>query len=153
MVSHITVYLSTIRWAKSKRTNLDKIGSSLEFKLHRLQFIDMLVGQQQQAALVYARTHFAEFATTQMLGMAICMSKATTYPHIEIQKLMGAFLYSHRLGQSPYADMFQASHMPALWDDIIAQFTRDSCSLLGLPQESPLHVWYLFFSRMGCGYR
>jgi len=114
-----------IRWAVANRAELEKIGSPLEFRLHRVQFIDLLAAGKQQEALAYARAHFAEFANSQLT---------------EIQHLMGGFLYAHRLNQSPYTDLFHPSTMPSLWNDIVTQFSRDCCSLLGLPQESPIFV-------------
>jgi len=114
-----------IIWAQCKRSDLTRIGSSLEFKLHRLNFMELLVGNKQKEALSYARVHFAEFAQSQMS---------------EIQHLMGSFLYAQRLQQSPYSSLFHASRIPTLWSDITTQFARDSCALMGLPLESPLHV-------------
>lgn len=117
--------IPAINWARSRRAELAQIGSSLEFRFHRLQFIDLIVNQKQDEALVYARSHFAQFAPAQMS---------------EIQHLMGSFVYAKRLNKSPYANLFHPNNMPTLWDDIARQFTQNSCTLMGLPQDSPLHV-------------
>jgi hypothetical protein len=114
-----------INWARARRTELTQIGSSLEFRFHRLQFIDLIVNQKQDEALAYARAHFAQFAPVQMS---------------EIQHLMGSFVYAKRLNKSPYASLFHPNNMPTLWDDIARQFSQNSCTLMGLPQDSPLHV-------------
>jgi hypothetical protein len=52
----------------TNRPDLDRIGSPLEFRLHRVQFVDLLAAGKQQEALMYARAHFAEFAHSQMAG-------------------------------------------------------------------------------------
>lgn len=115
-----------INWARTKREQLAQIGSPLEFHCHRVQFIALLSREGDQAeALQYARTHFKLFAGDQ-LG--------------EIQHLMGSFVYSKRLNKSPYAALFHPSNMPVLWNELATQFTQNSCTLMGLPQDSPLHV-------------
>lgn len=82
---------------------LAQIGSSLEFRFHRLQFIDLIVNSKQDEALAYARGHFGQFASSQMS---------------EIQHLMGSFVYAKRLSKSPYAALFHPDNMPTLWDGI-----------------------------------
>ena len=49
---------------------------------------------------------------------------------------MCGILFASRLINSPYSD-FLASH---LMTDLLTLFTRDFCSLLGLPPSSPLYV-------------
>jgi len=80
---------------------------------------------QQNEALHYARQHFSEFAAKHMT---------------DIQHLMGSFLYISRLPTSPYAHLFHPTHTPTLWSDVVHTFLRDSCVMMGLSQESPLHV-------------
>ena len=57
------------RWAVSHRQRLLELNSSLEFKLHRLQFIRLLAGgpEKQLEALSYAR-HFQPFAHVHQRG-------------------------------------------------------------------------------------
>ncbi|KAJ3063734.1 hypothetical protein HK102_008399 [Quaeritorhiza haematococci] len=110
-----------IEWACKKRFELGQRGSSLEFQLHRLQFIKHLVNRETDQALVYAKTKFTPFAQQHMK---------------EIQRLMCSFLFAARLQSSPYADFLD----PNLSIDIQRQFTRDFCQLLGLSSESPLYI-------------
>ncbi|PNF29275.1 RMD5-like protein A [Cryptotermes secundus] len=113
-----------LEWAQSHRESLDTQNSSLEFKLHRLQFIDLIQrGQAGQAeAIHYARTHFQQFINKH---------------EKEIQNLMGMFLYlPHGINSSPYSHLLD----PNLWVEIYDVFTRDACSLLGLSVDSPLSV-------------
>ena len=82
------------RWAVSHRQRLLELNSSLEFKLHRLQFIRLLAGgpEKQLEALSYAR-HFQPFAHVHQRGtcpgagvapatcIPLCCSAAPAIPH------------------------------------------------------------------------
>ncbi|XP_055285155.1 E3 ubiquitin-protein transferase RMND5B isoform X2 [Moschus berezovskii] len=112
-----------LEWAVSHRQRLLELNSSLEFKLHRLQFIRLLAGgpEKQLEALSYAR-HFQPFAHLHQR---------------EIQVMMGSLVYLQLgLEKSPYGHLLDNSH----WAEICETFTRDACSLLGLSVESPLSV-------------
>ncbi|KAM9730088.1 E3 ubiquitin-protein transferase RMND5B isoform 2-T2 [Dama dama] len=112
-----------LEWAVSHRQRLLELNSSLEFKLHRLQFIRLLAGgpEKQLEALSYAR-HFQPFAHVHQR---------------EIQVMMGSLVYLQLgLEKSPYCHLLDNSH----WAEICETFTRDACSLLGLSVESPLSV-------------
>ncbi|CAJ0927152.1 21120_t:CDS:2 [Entrophospora sp. SA101] len=50
-----------LSWAKSNREGLEKRGSSLEFQLHRLRYIQFLIDQQHNEALMYAKNNFNYF--------------------------------------------------------------------------------------------
>jgi len=118
-----------LNWAQANCDSLCAAGSSLEFKLKRLQFIGLVEqGYDCQAeALIYAR-NFERFA----------------YSHIkEVQTLMGSMLFMKTgIANSPYKHLLDAIH----WVDICDVFTRDACALLGLSVESPLQV----VVRAGC---
>ncbi|XP_078588339.1 LOW QUALITY PROTEIN: E3 ubiquitin-protein ligase RMND5A-like [Branchiostoma floridae x Branchiostoma japonicum] len=112
-----------LEWAKRNRERLQQQSSALEFKLHRLHFIELLKGgpARQMEALLYSR-NFEPFA----------------YHHAkEIQTLMGSLLYVQQgVHNSPYLHLLDPIH----WLDICDVFTRDACQLLGLSVESPLSV-------------
>lgn len=113
-----------LEWAQAHRQSLEAQNSSLEFKLHRLRFIDLIqrgpLGQAE--AIMYARTHFHQFIHRH---------------EKEIQILMGMFLYlPHGISNSPYRHLLD----PNLWAEIHDVFTRDACALLGLSVDSPLSV-------------
>lgn len=64
-----TLTFTVSRWAQANRERLQSQNSSLEFKLHRLRFIDLVQeGPDRQAeALLYAR-NFAPFAASHAKG-------------------------------------------------------------------------------------
>ncbi|KAI8924507.1 CTLH/CRA C-terminal to lish motif domain-containing protein [Entophlyctis helioformis] len=109
-----------IQWAARRRADLEKRGSSLEFQLHKLQFVQHLIVREPHSALMYAKTNFGHFAR-----------------HLkEIQQLMCAILFADKLSVSPYASLLN----PHLWVDIQSSFSRDFCLLLGLSSDSPLFI-------------
>lgn len=113
-----------LAWAAANRERLLQSGSSLELKLHRLQFVEILKHDSKEnrdEALKYARTHLAPFASTHMT---------------EIQKLMACLLWPGKLDRSPYAGFLS----PSDWDKLSEELTRQFCGLLGQSYESPLCV-------------
>lgn len=111
-----------LSWAEMHREQLLQNGSSLELKLHQLQFVEILQKQDKKQALVYARRHLAPFASVHK---------------VEIQKLMACLLWAGRLDQSPYGDEFMSE---THWDKMTEELTQQYCSLLGYSLESPLSV-------------
>jgi len=97
--------------------------SSLELRLHKLKFIDLLAHGNKMEAIRYARQAFPSFVSGQ---------------EREVQSLMGAVMYSGQaaLEQSPYRHLLS----PTQWQDTADLFLRDACCLLGLSMESPLCV-------------
>jgi len=115
-------FTPAIKWAGENREELWKRGSTLEFELHRVMFINLLCnGGDGKAALAYAKTFITPFQSTQ--------SK-------EIQRLMCSFLFQSRLATSPYSDFLD----PNLKTDLQTHFTRDFSSLLGLSSDPPLYI-------------
>jgi len=126
-------------WVKSNREALNMRGttllftqaggrqsvqqkSSLELRLHKLKFVDLLRQGSKMEAIKYARQNFPSFVYGQ---------------EREVQNLMGAVMYSgHQLEQSPYGQLLS----PAQWQETADLFLRDACALLGLSMESPLTV-------------
>jgi len=113
--------IPAITWAQNKRSQLETQGSNLEFKLHKLYYIQFLSSGNRKEALQYARKNFPHFASGHLK---------------EIQRLMASLLFINRLDKSPYSDFLS----PILWSDIVHTFTGTACALLGLSQESPLFI-------------
>eukprot|EP01111_Echinosteliopsis_oligospora_P009415 TRINITY_DN2749_c0_g1_i1.p1 TRINITY_DN2749_c0_g1~~TRINITY_DN2749_c0_g1_i1.p1 ORF type:complete len:338 (+),score=65.68 TRINITY_DN2749_c0_g1_i1:194-1207(+) len=111
-----------LEWAKSKEEDLKARGSKLELHLHKMQFIEHLANKRETEALAYARSHFPKF--TENMN--------------ELQPLMGALIYSRR-ATTPYS-IYLPSNLPSLWGKLSKEFTKDSCSLLEIPFDSPLHI-------------
>ncbi|KAJ8371688.1 hypothetical protein AAFF_G00303280 [Aldrovandia affinis] len=112
-----------LEWAVENREVLTAQNSALEFKLHRLNFIRLLMGgaANQKEALQYAK-HFQPFALNHQK---------------DIQVLMGSLVYLRQgIENSPYVHLLDSTQ----WADICDIFTRDACSLLGLSVDSPLSV-------------
>ncbi|XP_013921180.1 PREDICTED: protein RMD5 homolog A isoform X2 [Thamnophis sirtalis] len=119
----VRVLRPALEWAVSNREMLMTQNSSLEFKLHRLYFISLLMGgtANQREALQYAK-NFQPFALNHQK---------------DIQILMGSLVYLRQgIENSPYVHLLDANQ----WADICDIFTRDACALLGLSIESPLSV-------------
>ncbi len=97
--------------------------SSLEMKLHKLRFIELVRhGSNPMEAVHYARTHFPQFVDGH---------------EREIQALMGALMFAGpKLENSPYSHLLD----DALWHEISEMFVKDACALMGLSIESPLSV-------------
>ena len=115
-----------LEWAKTHREELLKNNSNFEFKLHRLQFIELLRGgmKNQLQLIMYSRTYFTQFA-----------DKYSS----EIQVLMGSLMYlKSGLEHSPYAYLLD----PNNWTEICNMFTKEACSLLEVSVESPLSVTF-----------
>ena len=113
-----------LAWADRNSDRLSRQGSpstSLEFKLHSMQFMHLLRSRGSKDALVYARANLSRFAESYML---------------EFRQLMGCLLYHNDIEKSPYKDLLSASH----WEDVKQDFIRECCHLMGQSCESPLLV-------------
>ncbi|MQL98239.1 hypothetical protein Taro_030947 [Colocasia esculenta] len=110
-----------LAWASAQRDRLSQNASSLELKLHRLQFVEILQTGDRIKALKYARTNLASFASVHMA---------------EVQKLMVCLLWAGRLDESPYAELLS----PTLWENVADELAQQFCSFLGQSHESPLSV-------------
>lgn len=115
-----------LEWAEAHRDHLNKNNSDFEFKLHRLQFIQLLQGgiENQMKLINYSRTYFTQFSKKY------CK---------DIQTLMGSLMYL-RIGiaNSPYSHLLDQSN----WDEISIMFTKEACSLLEVSVDSPLSVTF-----------
>ncbi|XP_058066662.1 E3 ubiquitin-protein ligase RMND5A isoform X3 [Anopheles bellator] len=113
-----------LEWAAQYSDELDARNSALEFKLHRLAFMQILNGgvQAQTEAIAYARTNFAKFVRR--------FEK-------DIQILMGTLIYLPiGVHNSPYKYLTA----PEMWIETADVFLKDACQLLGINKDSPLSV-------------
>ncbi|GAV65106.1 CLTH domain-containing protein/zf-RING_LisH domain-containing protein [Cephalotus follicularis] len=110
-----------LNWVSANSENLQQNGSSLELKLHRLQFVEILMKGNRSDALNYAKTYIAPFADRHF---------------DKVKKLMGCLVFAKRLDSSPYSKLTAASH----WEKLTEELKRQFCSLLGQSYESPLSV-------------
>jgi len=109
----------------SPSKTISNSSTSLEMKLHRLQFVEILkkgCGNNRLEAIQYARRHFPRFVNGH---------------EKDIATLMGALMYAGpKLAESPYAHLLDNRH----WQEVADLFVRDACALMGLSVESPLAV-------------
>ncbi|XP_052862896.1 E3 ubiquitin-protein ligase RMND5A isoform X1 [Anopheles cruzii] len=113
-----------LEWAAQYSDELDARNSALEFKLHRLAFMQILNGgvQAQTEAIAYARTNFAKFVRR--------FEK-------DIQSLMGTLIYLPiGVHNSPYKYLTA----PEMWIETADVFLKDACQLLSINKDSPLSV-------------
>ncbi|GAB4847174.1 hypothetical protein Ancab_026185 [Ancistrocladus abbreviatus] len=108
-----------LKWAVANREKLKQNGSDIEFKLHRLQYLEILNKQGKEAALTYARAFLSPFGQSP-----------------EFQKLIACLLWAGKLDSSPYPDLLS----PSKWDKLSEEITQCFCNHLGQSFESPLSV-------------
>ncbi|CAA0817242.1 LisH/CRA/RING-U-box domains-containing protein [Striga hermonthica] len=113
--------MPALTWAAANHEQLNKNGSDIELKLHRLQLVEILEKNGRDDALKHARAFLAPFASTHMS---------------EVQKLMACLLWAGRLDQSPYTELLSPLH----WDRLLDELARELCNLIGQSYESPLSV-------------
>jgi len=110
-----------LHWCENHRLALKNRSSSLEFMLHRLQFIELLQKKDMKKILEYSHI-LGRFADTHRKPL---------------QRLMGSLLYAKEgLDDTPYSDLLKPLH----WLEICDTFTKDACALMGLSKESPLSI-------------
>ena len=111
-----------IMWASKYANELEEKHSTLEFKLHRLAFVQILKRRidAQNDAIAYARINLSKFV--------VKFQK-------DFQILMGCFLYLKTgLESSPYKYLLRDE----MWVEAADVFLKDSCNLLGINKDSAL---------------
>jgi hypothetical protein len=111
-----------IEFATKYSKELEARYSTLEFKLHRLAFIQIIKGglPAQNEAITYARNHLQKFVTKFQK---------------DFQCLMGLFIYM-KVGfeNSPYKYLLSEE----MWIEAADVFLKDSCNLLNINKDSTL---------------
>lgn len=117
---------TTIRWSRKNRAFLRSRSSSLEFHLHRSQYIRLLLSSDPSDPLLAI-----SYANAALRGF---------YPEhaLEFKRLMAclAFLPKQKLERSPYADLAS----PSLHTDLEPLFAKEYCASLGMSRQVPLRV-------------
>ncbi|CAK9296759.1 unnamed protein product [Gordionus sp. m RMFG-2023] len=141
-----------IKWTSDHHEELLAKNSDLEFKIHRLSFLEILslsstsnglncnnssetpTLNQTKMALIYAAKKLTPFANCQMK---------------EFQKLMGYLLFANNQNNdcNDKATSGNENKTTAIskyddyaWEEIEELFVREACALLGFSTESPLSV-------------
>lgn len=113
-----------LEWSARYSNELIAKNSPLEFKLHRLAFLQIISrGMSSQAeAIAYARNNFHKFMDR--------------FEH-EIPNLMGCFIYLPLgIENSPYKHLIS----PEMWTEASYVFLKDACHTLGISKNSALSV-------------
>ncbi|KAB5592614.1 Ubiquitin-protein ligase [Ceratobasidium theobromae] len=110
-------------WCASNRDFLISRQSTLEFALHRAQFLALLLSptdpNARQTAIAYSRQHFPALYAEH--GPAV-------------RRLLACVLFAQPgLAGSPYADLIQGP-------DAASLFAREYCARLGLGEQVPMKV-------------
>lgn len=116
--------LPAIEWATKYSSELEQKNSSLEFKLHRLAFLQIIKGElaAQNEAISYARKYLTKFVSKYQK---------------DFQVLMGCLLYLKvGLENSPYKFLLRDE----MWIEAADVFLHDACNLSGINKDSPLMV-------------
>jgi E3 ubiquitin-protein transferase RMND5 len=118
-----------IDWAQRHSTQLEELGSNLEFELARLKFVELYTSTANTddfsgplLALDYARQVFPTFGPRYAR---------------ETSALLGALAFSSNLATSPYTTFFLD---PSAFTTVSQTFTSIFTALLHLPSASPLHT-------------
>ncbi|EDW56555.1 E3 ubiquitin-protein ligase RMND5A [Drosophila sechellia] len=113
-----------LKWAKMYSQQLSDRHSLIEFRLHRMRFMQLVSYglDSQREAISYARLNFKKFAVR--------------YEH-EIANLMASFIYlPSGLENSPYKHFLGQEK----WTELSFIFLKDACQLLGISKNSALSV-------------
>lgn len=113
-----------LRWAIKNRKQLRELNSPLEFKIHRINIIDLYrqgIGKQHEI-IQYARDNLQHLDPTHDL---------------DIQHLMGGLYYLKTgIENSPYKSFLD----PINYSEIEDIFVSNACALLDLSIRSPISV-------------
>lgn len=113
-----------LEWTRLHSNKLVEKNSTLEFKLHKLAFLQIVSRgiDAQSEAIAYARNNFSKFV--DRFGS-------------EIPNLMGTFIYlPSGIENSPYKHLISAE----MWTEASYIFLKDACHTLGISKNSPLSV-------------
>lgn len=119
-----------LQWSIDHRPFLSSRHSSLEFHLHRSQYVHLLLSASSTAtpsdlALNYLRTHLKAFWSSHSTELKRLVSCVTYIP-------------LERLRRSPYADL--AAKYDNGSRDVEALFASEYCAALGMSVQVPLRV-------------
>lgn len=114
--------LEAIQWALHHRQALQARGSTLEFELHRAQYIRIFKSSDVFEIIAYARDNFAAFADRHLK---------------EIQKLMSAVAFHSSIATSPYSHLFLETN---LINNAKQSFVTEFTALLSMTPTRPLQT-------------
>jgi E3 ubiquitin-protein transferase RMND5 len=128
-----------IDWAHEHSADLEARGSTLEFELARLKFVELYSGSSTTSSSESEEGSFD--LTGPLAALEYARSTFPTFParyHNQAATLLGSLAFSPSLETSPYSDIFSAKNSGT--SEIDQTFTTNYLTHLNLPSSSPLGV-------------
>ncbi|XP_065919491.1 E3 ubiquitin-protein transferase MAEA-like isoform X2 [Dysidea avara] len=110
-----------LSWCHENRSKLKKLKSSLEFRTHLQNFIELVRGEKRMEAIRYARKHFSNVEEAHVKEVQVAMTLLAFQPGTSCKK---------------YEKLFSESR----WSDLIKLFHQENYSLHQLNGQSMLSV-------------
>lgn len=133
-----------ILWARRHSDALELRGSTLEFDLCRLRFVELYNGSNRPTANPNVMTNSLDSDDPEIYGPLKALEYArqtfTTFSQRYLREtaaLLGSLAFSPHLMSSPYRHVFYDTEA---WNDAAKSFIRDFCGMLGLSEQSPLYT-------------
>lgn len=117
-----------LQWCSENRNHLKKLGSLLEWRLRRQDFVELVRASDKAAAVVYAKRHFPAIVGGTWGG--------PTVPHHEVALTLALLVAIRPQFWPPrYSQLLDRK---LAWQDLRVSFTAVFFALYGLPARSPL---------------
>nr|XP_043615328.1 protein MAEA homolog [Erigeron canadensis] len=111
-----------LAWCADNKSRLKKSKSKFEFQLRLQEFIELVRGENNVQAVMYARKYLAPWANTYMK---------------ELQKVFATVAFTSNTGCEIYKVLFE----PKQWDYLMDQFKQEFCRLYGMTLEPLLNIY------------
>jgi macrophage erythroblast attacher len=111
---------AALQWCADNRRRLSRMDSSLEFRLHIQEFVELVRHGNKSGAIKYVRSN--------MVGNTMRIAA--------VQQAMALLAFGPGTDCAPYKDMYSDER----WTELIEAFRQDNYRLHGLPRESVLET-------------
>lgn len=110
-----------IEWCVRNSLQLKRMKSDLEFKLIRLEYLQLLETKSRKTCLEYAQNTLPRFCDNYLSS---------------VKPLMGALVYHNNVQNSPYALYYS----DLLWDEAKMTMRNNFCVLMKIPFQCPIYT-------------
>lgn len=111
---------AALQWCAENKRRLARIDSSLEFRLHLQEFVELARRGEKNEAIRYVRNHLV--GNTERIS--------------DVQRAMGLLAFGRDTDCAPYKEMYADER----WAELVEAFHQDNYRLHGLPRESVLET-------------